>query len=158
MLRVRALDSQKPQCLPWETSFWSGGQGESKRPGKQHSSALLLVISQNLKTKSYAKDTSDTGPGGFKLELTWKTPPWELILIVYEDSNQAIKGEKRTLILPCCMLEVYTYVYFSRVTAKILPWVSEETLGFWSTLGVLKTIGTFEVKWSTFCTVSWPWA
>ena len=43
---------------------------------------------------------SDTWLRGINLELTWKLPPRELVLIVSEVDNYIAKGEKQSIVQP----------------------------------------------------------
>lgn len=64
---------------------------------------LPLVSSQNQDIKNLflkTPHTSDTSIGGIQLELTWKPPTWGLALIVSNSVIQALKGEKKSTVLP----------------------------------------------------------
>lgn len=59
------------------------GQGYSRLLKQCRLLLLSYVASQNLKVNPISKDiphASDMGVGGLELELTWKPPPWGLLL------------------------------------------------------------------------------
>jgi hypothetical protein len=60
---------------------------------------LATAQSQEISLLLKTSYTSDKGLERFKLDLTWKYPPWDVAFIIVEDAMQAAKGREKPVIV-----------------------------------------------------------
>lgn len=81
----------------------------------------FLVASQNLKVRPKTAHTSDIGFRGLKLELTFKSPSWEMTLIILEEHllMWALKGEEQSVVYLTIEPMNHSHVWSGKISTMV---------------------------------------